>query len=314
MDYSPEAGMQPILVTGAAGSVGAVGRTVVQGLRRRGLKVRALVHRDDDRAQALRATGAEVVVGDLTRARDVADALDGCGRMYFGMAVSTQYLLAAVTTAAVARAHGRLEAFVNMSQLTVSEMDATSGSESHQHRQQWLVEQVLDWSGLPVVQVRPTVFMENPLFQTVFSSIAKDGTIRWPFGKAKTSPIAAGDVAAVVEEILANPAGRIGRTYELTGPRSQDIAALATEISDALHRTVGYTDVPLQEWLDNDLGALGLPDHVLQHISTMARLHMAGRYDRQADGMAEVTGRSAAGVADFVRRNPELFTRSTTRD
>lgn len=187
MDYSPEAGMRPILVTGAAGSVGAVGRTVVQGLRRRGLQVRALVRLDDDRAGALRATGAEVVVGDLTRARDVADALDGCGRMYFGMAVSDQYLLAAVTTATVARAYGRLEAFVNMSQLTVSEMDATSGSESHQHRQQWLVEQVLDWSGLPVVQVRPTVFMENPLFQTVFSSIAKGGTIRWPFGKAKTS-------------------------------------------------------------------------------------------------------------------------------
>ncbi|MFD8723048.1 NAD(P)H-binding protein [Streptomyces sp. NPDC059629] len=309
MDYSPAAGVRPVLVTGAAGSVGAVGRTVVQGLRRRGLPVRALVHRDDDRAQALRATGADVVVGDLTRARDVADALDGCGRMYFGMAVSAQYLLAAVTTATVARAYGGLEAFVNMSQLTVSEMDATSGSESHQHRQQWLVEQVLDWSGLPVVHVRPTVFMENPVIRTVFSSIAEDGTIRWPFGKAKTSPIAAGDVAAVVEEILADPARHIGRTYELTGPRSQDVAALAAEISDALHRTVGYTDVPLREWLDNDLGALGLPDHVLQHISTMARLHMAGRYDRQADGMAEVIGRPAAGVADFVRENPELFTR-----
>ncbi|MFE2582833.1 NAD(P)H-binding protein [Streptomyces sp. NPDC059378] len=308
MDNSPEASVRPILVTGAAGSVGAVGRTVVQGLRRRGLQVRALVHRDDDRAQALRATGAEVVVGDLTQARDVADALDGCGRMYFGMGVSAQYLLAAVTTATVARAYGELEAFVNMSQLTISEMDATGGSESHQHRQQWLVEQVLDWSGLPVVEVRPTVFMENPLFQAVFSSIAKDGAIRWPFGEAKTSPIAAGDVAAVVEEILADPARHIGRIYELTGPRSQDVAAFAAEISDALHRTVDYTDVPLQEWLDNDLGALGLPDHVFQHISTMARLHAAGRYDRQADGMAEVTGRPAAGVADFVRKNPELFT------
>lgn len=308
MDYSPEAGVRPILVTGAAGSVGAVGRTVVQGLRRRGLPVRALVRRDDDRARALRSTGAEVVVGDLTRARDVADALDGCGRVYFGMAVSAQYLLAAVTTAAVARAYGELEAFVNMSQLTVSQMDATSTSESHQHRQQWLAEQVLDWSGLPVVQVRPTVFMENPLFQAAFSSIAEDGAIRWPLGEAKTSPIAAGDVAAVVEEILADPARHIGRIYELTGPRSQDIAALTAEISDALHHTVGYTDVPLQEWLDNDLGALGLPDHVFQHISTMARLHVAGRFDRQADGMAEVTGRSAAGVGDFVRKNPELFT------
>ena len=68
----------PILVTGAAGRVGGVGRTVVETLRRRGLPVRALVRREDERADALRALGAEVVVGDLTRAEDVAHALAVC--------------------------------------------------------------------------------------------------------------------------------------------------------------------------------------------------------------------------------------------
>ncbi|MFF7756217.1 hypothetical protein ACFZCP_45245 [Streptomyces sp. NPDC007971] len=61
-----------------------------------------------------------------------------------------------MTAAAVARAYRALEVFVNMSQLTVSKMDLTSTAESVQQRQHWLVEQVLDWSGLPVVQVRPT--------------------------------------------------------------------------------------------------------------------------------------------------------------
>jgi uncharacterized protein YbjT (DUF2867 family) len=308
MDRTPQASVLPILVTGAAGSVGAVGRSVVEGLRQRGLPVRAMVRRDDERAEALRATGAEVVVGDLTRAGDVADALAGCGRIYFGMGVSAQYLEASVTVAAVARAYGCLEAFVNMSQLTVSEMDLASASESVQQRQQWLVEQVLDWSGLPVVQIRPTVFMENPLFRVGFSSIAKYGSIRLPFGRAKTSPVAAGDVALVVEEILADPAPHIGRIYELTGPRSEDIAAMAEEVSVALGRPVGYTDVPLQEWIDDDLRPLRLPDHVFQHISTMARLHAENRYDRKADGVEQVTGRPPAGVADFVRKNPGVFT------
>ena len=54
-----------ILVTGAAGQLGAVGRTVTGLLLERGLPVRALVRREDDRAAALRAAGAEVVVGDL---------------------------------------------------------------------------------------------------------------------------------------------------------------------------------------------------------------------------------------------------------
>ncbi|MEU6775705.1 NAD(P)H-binding protein [Streptomyces sp. NPDC046759] len=309
MDRTPQASGLPILVTGAAGSVGAVGRSVVEGLRRRGLPVRAMVRRDDERAQALRATGAEVVVGDLTHAADVAGAMAGCGRMYFGMGVSAQYLEAAVTSAAVARAYGHLEVFVNMSQLTVSQMDLTSTSESKQQRQQWLVEQVLDWSGIPVVEVRPTVFLENPLFRVGFSSIATDGTIRLPFGRAKTSPVAAGDVAAVVEEILAAPAPHIGRTYELTGPRSEDITAMAAEVSSALGRRVGYTDVPLQEWIDDDLRPAGLPDHAFQHISTMARLHAENRYDRKSDDVEQVLGRPPTGVADFVRKNDDLFTR-----
>lgn len=308
MNRTREVGVLPILVTGAAGSVGAVGRSVVEGLRQRDLPVRAMVRRDDERAQALRATGAEVVVGDLTRAGDIADALAGCARMYFGMGVSAQYLQAAVTAAAVARAYGGLEAFVNMSQLTVAEIGLTSTFESVQQRQQWLVEQVLDWSALPVVQVRPTVFMENPLFRVGFSSVAKYGTIRLPFGRAKTSPVAAGDVAAVVGEILTDPAPHIGRTYELTGPRSEDVAAMAAEVSTVLGRPVTYTDVPLREWVDHDLRPLGLPDHVFQHITTMGRLHAENRYDRKAEGVEQVTGRPPSGVAEFVRENPSLFT------
>ncbi|WP_327349420.1 MULTISPECIES: NAD(P)H-binding protein [unclassified Streptomyces] len=307
MDHPSGAGVLPILVTGAAGRVGAVGRSVVEGLRRRGLPVRAAVHREDDRARALRATGAEVVVADLTRAGELADVLDGCGRMYFGMGVSAQYLEAALTAAVVARAYGRLGVFVNMSQLTVAEMDLTRTSESGQQRQQWLVEQVLDWSGLPVVQIRPTVFLENPLFRVGFSSIAKTGTIRLPFGEAKTSPVQAGDVAAVVEEILADPAAHTGRTYELTGPRSEGITAMAAQVSAVLGRPVGYDDVPLQEWIDHDLKPLGLPDHVFQHISTMARLHAENRYDRKTDGVEQVTGRPPSEVADFVRTHADLF-------
>src|SRR5271166_6291324 len=91
-----------ILVTGAAGRLGAVGRTVVEILRQRDLPVRALVRREDERADALRRIGAEIVVGDLTRAADVARALEGCQRMFFSMSVSAPYLEATVTAAAVA--------------------------------------------------------------------------------------------------------------------------------------------------------------------------------------------------------------------
>src|SRR6267154_638006 len=110
-----------MLVTEAAGQLGAVGRTFTGLLLKRGLPVRAMVRRDDDRAAALRAAGGEVVVGDLLEPADVHRVVSGCRRVYFGMSVSAGYLEATVTMAAVARDAGG-NALVNMSQMTVSEM------------------------------------------------------------------------------------------------------------------------------------------------------------------------------------------------
>src|SRR5437667_6921936 len=93
----------PMLVTGAAGQLGAVGRAVTGLLLERGLPVRAMVRREDERAAALQAAGAEVVVGDLLEPADVYRVVSGCRRAYFGMSVSAGYLEASVTMAAVAR-------------------------------------------------------------------------------------------------------------------------------------------------------------------------------------------------------------------
>src|SRR5437868_2138257 len=200
----------PILVTGAAGRIGGVGGLVVEALLRRGLPVRALVRREDERAEALRATGAEVVAGDLTRPADVGRALDGCRRLYFGMSVSPPYLEATVTAAAVARELGGLEAFVNISQLTVSQMSLLAMTDSLQQRLHWLGEQALNWSGLPVVHVRATVFLQHFFFsEWAAESIARDGTIRLPFGDARTSPIDTRDVAEVIAAVLEHPEAHV---------------------------------------------------------------------------------------------------------
>jgi len=301
----------PILVTGAAGRIGGVGREVVERLRKRGLPVRALVHGEDERAQGLRETGAQVVVGDLTVPDDVARAMQGCRRIYFGMSVSPSYLEATVIAAAVARERADFEAFVNISQMTVSQMSLTNMTDSRQQRLHWLAEQALNWSRLPVVQVRPTVFLENPFFMNLAAqSIAKDDSIRLPFGTGRTSPVAVDDVAEVVATILADPVQHIGKIYELTGPKSQDMTGVAGEYSSALGRKITYVDVPLEQWRDTDLRNLKLPEHVFGHLLTMARLHAANRYDRSTGDVEAVTGRPATSVHEFVARRIKQFARN----
>jgi uncharacterized protein YbjT (DUF2867 family) len=296
------------LITGAGGGIGSVSRRVVQMLIDGGAQVRGMVRRDDDRADQLREMGADVIVGDLTSAGDIVDAMDGMRRVFFNMSVSPDYLRATTEVCAVALDRGHLDVIVNMSQMTVSQMTLTSTGESKQHRLHWLAEHVLNWSGLPVIHVRPTVFLDNPLFTFLSKQAVRErGVLALPFGTASTSPISADDVARVVAALLRDPADRIGRVFELTGPEVLDINGLAEQYSRALNRSIAGKDLPIDEWERQLLEPAGLPDHVRQHIATMARLHREGRYDRATDDVQQITGQSAQTVEQYVASNPDLF-------
>lgn len=298
---------QPILVTGAAGGVGSVGFKIVELLRAQGLPVRAMVRQLDARSEALEQLGAEVVAGNLTDLGDVHRAIEGCRRVYFGMAVSTDYLEATLNTAAVVKHHG-VDVFVSISQMTVSQMSITATTPSTQQKFHWLAEQALNWSGLPVVHLRATVFLENFLFrQWAARSIRDSGEIRLPFGSGRTSPIATHDVARVAAEVLVNPEAHVGKVYELTGPRSEDMDAIAAEYSAALGRSVKYVDADPEAWEQNELKNSNLPDHVVKHVATMAWLHRLNRYDRRSDDVERVTGVRPMTIESWVRENKAIF-------
>ena len=296
----------PILVTGAAGRVGAVGRTVTELLLKQGKAVRAMVRNEDERAQALRDTGAEVVVGDLLDLDSMHRVIAGCERMYFGMSVSDAYLAATVNAAAVAKHHS-VKAFINMSQMTVSQMSITETTASPQHKLHWLAEQALNWSSLPVVHVRPTVFLEGFFLPLTVDSVRESDRIRLPFGDGKTSPVLVEDVARVTTALLVNPEPHIGKIYHLTGPQSDNMHFFAREYSKALGRTITYQDVAVEPWRDALLKR-GLPVHLVNHLATMADLHRAGRYDRMSNDVRALTGQEPLTVGEFVRNNAAAFT------
>jgi uncharacterized protein YbjT (DUF2867 family) len=266
------------------------------------------VRNEDKRAQALRDMGAEVVVGNLLDLDSMHRVIDGCDTMYFGMSVSDDYLTATVNTAAVAKHHG-MKAFINMSQMTVAQMSVTETTPSPQHKLQWLSEQALNWSGLPVVHVRPTVLLEGFFLILTPESVRETNEIRLPFGEGKTSPVAVEDVARVITALLVNPQPHIGKIYHLTGPNSENMDFYAQEYSNGLSRTITYRDIPVEPWRE-DLLQRGLPAHLVNHLATMADLHRAGRYDRMSDDVFALTGQKPLSMQEFVRKNAATFTKS----
>jgi len=296
---------ETILVTGAAGGVGSTARVAIAILLEQGHRVRAMVRTLDARADALRDLGAEIVVADMLDIVAVRAAMRGCSVVYFTMSVSPNYLEAAANVAVTAKSLG-VKAFVSLAQMTLSQMSETETTSSPQQKQEWLAQQLLRWSGLPVAYLRPTAFFEIFLLQAA-KGIRDDNVIRFPFADGKTSPIAAADVGAAAATVLANPEPHIGKVYDLTGPQSLTMAELAREFSGALGRTIQYFNVPPQIW-EAKLRDARLPPHLTAHLITMGQLNRDNRYDRMTDTFQQLVGRAPISAAEFVRRHAAAFT------
>ena len=296
------------LITGAAGFSGVVSDLVVELLRGNGEQVRAMVRlRDEARAKRLCELGAEVVVGDLSSPANVVDAMRDVTHMFFNTYITLDYLQETAIVCAAARELGGLKVIVHMSQMTVSQMTLTSSEESRQHRLLWLSELIMNWSGIPVVHVRPTVLLDNPLFTVLARRSVRDrDVLALPFGAGRTSPVAAEDVARVVAALLLNPP-KAGEVYELTGPQALDIKDLAEQYSRALGRTISAEDIPYNDWVHQYLRNSGLSDLVQQHLATVARLHRENRYDRSTNDVEQVTGQPPQTIEQYVASHPDLF-------
>jgi nucleoside-diphosphate-sugar epimerase len=64
--------VKPILITGAAGNIGAIGNVLTRLLIKEGKHIRAMVRREDERSESLRSFGAEICTVPL---RDVAHCI-----------------------------------------------------------------------------------------------------------------------------------------------------------------------------------------------------------------------------------------------
>lgn len=321
----------PILITGAGGQVGGVSRLMVDMLLEQGHSVRAFVRRDDERAQSMREAGADVFVGNLLRPADVAAALKGVKRIYFSMTPQPNYADALTSMAAAARAQGDIEAFVHLSNyeqsyMTLEKMTAPEEERrswlgglvtdwSPQQRAHWICERVLEWSGLPTINVRSTLFAENPHLTWMQLGPLNNGELRLPFGNQRLAPIAVHDLAEVSVKILVDPAPHISKSYELTGPELKDMYGFAEDYAAALGRQIVYIPEELEAWneafldetvLQESLGDPATARHVAEHLRIQTRLIASGRYGVLSDQLETLLGRPPRTLRWALQNNTNL--------
>jgi NAD(P)H dehydrogenase (quinone) len=288
---------QKYLVTAATGKTGVY---TVQHLIKAGHAVRAFVHHEDERAEALRQMGAEVMVGDLLEHDDAIRATQGVTGAYLCYPVSPGFIQATAYFADAARRAG-LEVVVNMSQISARE-----DSKSHAARDHWIAERVLDWSGVPTVHIRPTFFSEWLVFPWVRDTIVKEGKITLPYGNGRHAPIAAEDQARVIATLLTQPAAHIGKIYPLYGPVEHGHDQIAEIMSEVLGRKITYNPSTIEQYRKH-LETYGLPEFMIQHFEEVALDYQNGIFAGTNDVISDITGQGPQSVETFVRANHQAF-------
>ncbi|MGT2476047.1 NmrA family NAD(P)-binding protein [Paraburkholderia terrae] len=279
-----------VLITGATGDTG---RAAVRESIALGLSVRAMVHRKDDRSAALEALGAEVVVGDLLEINTVRDAMKGVDAAYLVWPVQPGLINATVNFAQAARETG-VKTVVNLSQRS-----ANRESTSDSCRDTFIAEEILNWSGLPVIHLRPTYFLEWLLYPWQLPYL-QQGILRMPVGKGRHSPIAADDQGRAIAALLKNPEGHIGTTIPLSGPVEMDHEKMATELTEALGRKIVFQDLPIDEYCSS-IEAMGVPPYIVQHLGGAMADYHNGRMSGADDNVEKLTGRRSMTVGEFAR-------------
>jgi len=303
------------LITAATG---ATGGAAVDALLEAGQRVRALAHRDDERAERLRERGAEVVFGDLGDYEAVKVALHGAGAAYFCYPVAPGLVQATAQFAQAAREAG-VSAIVNMSQKIARE-----DARSHASYEHWLSERVFDWAGIPVTHLRPTFFAEWLL---ALSPMIRQGTIYAPYGPGKAALIAAEDLGRVIARILRDPLPHRGQTYPLYGPVEYTFPEIADIVGHVLGTEIAYQRVSFDAMFSAVTAASGdvarndalsgyaesnrpngsEESHLSQHLRAATIDHDNGLFAGTNDLVERITGHAPITIEEYVTTHRAAF-------
>ncbi len=282
-----------IIVTGATGKTGSL---VVTDLLKAGYPVRALVRREDDRRNRLKAQGAEIAVADMSDVERIADALTDVQRAYYCPPIDPYMIQGAVAFAVAAKDAG-LEHIVSLTQWLSSPSHPSLAT-----RQHWLVDRLFSMtSGVAHTIVNPGFFADSYL--VTIGSAAHLGIFPWMYGNSRNAPPSNEDIARVAVAALTDPARHAGKVYRPTGPELLGGDEMAHAIGRAVGRPVRAVPTPVWLFMKGARMA-GMPIDVMSNVRHYVEDHRRGAFEMGAPttDVLDVTSRPAEDFETIARR------------
>jgi uncharacterized protein YbjT (DUF2867 family) len=224
------------------GATGKYAHHVLPELKRRGVKVRALVRNRDSEKIARERGADETAIGDLADPRGLISAAVGADAVFhIGPAFAPRESDMGIIMVEAAKAAG-VEKFVFSSVMHPSISKLTN------HAAKRPVEETLYESGLTFTVLQPAIFM-----QTVdggWKEIIRSGRFALPYSRrVKTCYVDYRDVAKVAAEALVSDRFDNG-TFELCAPGMFNRNEIAALMSEALDLRIDAGEVSFDVWAE----------------------------------------------------------------
>jgi uncharacterized protein YbjT (DUF2867 family) len=291
---------QKILVTGASGRSGT---GAISALIENGYTPRAMVRQDDERAEHLRALGAQVVIGNYQDLLSLKVALAGVDAAIFIHPVAEGMAEAALYFSEAAKDTG-LKRLVH-----VSLASADPANPSPHARSQWAAEKIFERAGFNVTHVRFQVFfLENTFLHA--KEIAEHSTISNPFGDLKAGWLTGDEAGKAAVAVLLNERFLTERTVSVASDSLWSFPQFAALLTELLGRPVAYHEISSDEWAASlvSIQQQGLiPKRAVDHLVSQSKILKLIKQMPPAILYQELVSVKPAAAQVFFENNLDKF-------
>lgn len=266
-----------------------IGSLVTDALVGRGVEFSVMLRPGDSGDRVAGKPGVASVVGDFDDPASLRRALEGVDRAF-------------LLTNSTERTEAQQIAFVEAAQaqrvgdvVYLSQLAADPESPVRFLRYHGAVEAALRNSTVGWTFVRPNLILQAYL---PFAPIIAQGALQAPIGDAAVSVVDARDIAAVAAAALTED-GHVSKTYTVTGPAAVTHAEIATELGNAIGRTVRFESIPPEAFLAALTGA-DMPKWQAEGLVEDYAHYDRGEASAVAPDVTQVTGTSPRTLHDFA--------------
>lgn len=132
------------------------------------------------------------------------------------------------------------------------------------------------------------------------NQLLKTKTIYLPTANGLSSFVPKKDLAEAAVNILLNPTAYINKVLTFNGSEQITFSEIAIKLSEILKEPIQYIS-PLKDEFEIQMNKFGLPNHIIEILTTFGIAIANGEFDQQSEDLETVLGRKTTSLTDFLK-------------